>query len=290
MTNHPGPSIAQRDNLTVVKCHACGYAHLNTFPTDDELTRFYESDFWQHEKSGELAYTMVQADWLSAIYADWLSIVAQHTRGRELLDVGSGYGLFLKEANVEGWHSLGIEPNTEAAAFSRKNSPCKVLARDWELSHGARFDCISAMWLIEHLPAPLDFLKWCKARLSPDGVLLAVVPQEWTEAQDRANARVDNKNWWVHHTHINYFSQASFVNLLGRAGFRSVDLLASYPMEDFVTNLCTNYIDTPELGRSAHASVRKIELSLTREQRLDEYRTRARYGRGRDLIVVAKAE
>lgn len=287
--NHSGPIVAQRDNLTVIDCQSCGYAHLDALPGPDELERFYTSEFWQSTKAGALADFERAAEWWAAIHEDWLSLVETHTRGRTLLDVGAGYGLFLKSANLRGWSSVGIEPNTEAAAYSRKHNPCKVLAQDWELAHDARFDCISAHWLIEHLPVPLDFLKWCRSKLNPDGVLLAAIPQEWTEAQADANEITPNKDWWLHHTHLNYFSQTTFSNLLGRAGFRIVDMLATYPMEMFISETLDYTVD-PSIGRSLHESIERRELSLTREIRVVEYRQRARYGRGRDLIVVAKYE
>ena len=285
--NHPGPVLAQRDNLTVIDCQSCGYAHLDALPSPDELERFYTSEFWQSTKAGALADFERAAEWWAAIHEDWLSLVETHTRGRTLLDVGAGYGLFLKSANLRGWSSVGIEPNTEAAAYSRKHNPCKVLARDWELAHDARFDCISAHWLIEHLPVPLDFLKWCRSKLNPDGVLLAAIPQEWTEAQADANEIVKKKNWWVDKTHLGYFSSVSFYNLLGRAGFRVVDSLATYPIETLLTEE-TNYVDNPEMGKNIHAEIRKYELGLTRGKRISEYRNRANRFSGRDLIVVAK--
>ena len=286
MTIHLGRVIAARENLTVINCQSCGYAHLDRFPSDAELDKFYQSDFWQKEKAGELANTIEQQDWLNAIYGDWLSLVGAYTRGRTLLDVGSGYGLFLELAHSEGWNTFGIEPNTEAADYSMGKGSL-IFSRDEQVGN-TRFDCVSAMWLIEHLPKPLDFLKWCRMHLEPGGVLLAAVPQEWTEDQAKANGYVAKKNWYIHHTHLNYFSQTSFANLLGRAGFHIVELLASYPMETFITDTFTNYIDFPYLGKSAHKVIEAQELDCDRERRIAEYRHRARFGHGRDLIVVAK--
>lgn len=294
MNNHPGPIIAARDGLQVVSCEACGYAHLTEFPSPAELDKLYTSKFWQSTKAGALTDFERQAEWWAAVHNDWLSIVEAHTNRRTILDVGCGYGFFLEVASDRGWFSpMGIEPNSEARQRVNKELAYKAVfayGETWEQWGPTKVDCISAHWLIEHLPNPLDFLLWCKSHLSPGGVLLTVIPQEWTEAQAAANEIVQKKSWHLDSTHLNYFSQTTFANLLGRAGFRIVDMLASYPMELFVTEMGSNYVDHPHLGSLCHRAVEKNELAQTRERRIDDARKRAKYGKGRDLIVVAKAD
>jgi len=309
MTIHTGTTLATRDNLTVIDCHVCGYAHLDKFPADSDLASFYESSFWQKEKAGALADFERAREWWAALHGDWLSIVEAHTNGRTLLDVGCGYGLFLREAASRGWDADGIDPSRESVEYVFKDSIGKnirVVHTSWSefnpvvaVQEGIhplysyrmvirKYSCISAHWLIEHLPNPLEFLNWCKAHLAPGGVLLLALPQEWTEDQFTANEKAAVKNWWLHHTHLNYFSQTSIANLLGRAGFRIVDSLATFPMETFIKFKHWDYTNDPDLGRHAHMAVESDDLKLTREERIRQYRERAHFVQGRDLILVCK--
>src|SRR3990172_3816194 len=100
---HAGPLLGERDGLRVIDCRACGYAHLETLPSTDDLDRFYASSFWQVEKVGALARIEEQRDWWAAIYGDWLELVEQYAPGRTLLDVGSGYGHFMQAASRRDW-------------------------------------------------------------------------------------------------------------------------------------------------------------------------------------------
>lgn len=302
--NHTGPIIAEREGLRVIDCANCGYAHLETMPAGEELLRFYESEFWQKEKAGALEMMTGQLDWWNAHYGDWLDAVEQHAPGRALLDVGCGYGFFINAARARRWTVDGIEPNSEAARYAAEHSASlgypstsRVWTGSWsdgdsehlKILPSLDVDAISALWLIEHLPNPVSFLRWCYAHLQPTGVLLAVVPNEWTKAQTIANRYVGKKNYWVHHTHMAYFSQRSFANLLGRCGFRVVDWLTTYPMERFLIN-GQDYTSNHELGMKLHREVELFDLGMGRDERMAHYRSLARDGEGRDIVCVAVKE
>lgn len=112
------------------------------------------------------------------------------------------------------------------------------------------------------------------------------MPNEWNQFQHFANEEGECiRDFWVHHTHANYFNPATLGNLLGRAGFRVVDWLATWPIEfELIQGL--DYTRDDAVGDKVHAYIREQELSMTREERLTRGRMLARQGLGRDLIVV----
>ena len=287
MTNHAGPIVAQRDGLTAIDCRSCGFIHLDWLPGGAELAAYYQSDFWQTEKSGWRERHEAERDWLDMRHDDWLSLLAANTLGRTLLDVGCGWGHFLERANTQGWNGAGVEPSAEAAAYCAGNG-VRVLAGDWS-AVGGRFDAITAFWLIEHLPDPAAFLRWARRRLYSGGTLMLSVPQEWTAEVADASPLASVPNWWLHYTHLNYFTAASLGNLLGRCGFRVIDSLTSYPMAQWI-ELGEDYTADPEIGSRLHKAVRRIELGLTPEARLSIARLRARQAAGRDLVLICKPE
>ena len=298
MTAHPGPIVASRAGLSVVDCSRCGYAHLTEIPDPAALSRYYSSDFWQKEKAGWLARYEAQADWDAARWGDWLEFMEVQLSDdhdfwqggpANLLDVGAGYGGFVKAATESGWAALGWEPSQSAADYARQNNS-RVVNMGWTPDAECGFQsAISALWLVEHLPDPMAFLLWCHQHLELGGLLLAAVPNEFSLRQLHANAKAKTHDYFVHHTHINYFSVSSFSNLLGRAGFTIIDRLATYPMEYFVT-AGLDYTDSPAIGDRCHTSVRMRDLRRTRASRIAFYRELAAVGQGRDQIVIARAE
>ena len=140
---------------------------------------------------------------------------------------------------------------------------------------------------MEHLPKPFDFLSWARAHLAPGGVLLLAVPNEWTITQYQANQLATLKNWWVHPTHLNYWSSATLYGMLGRAGFRVVDCIGTFQVEDMILK-GYDYPGNEKLGDELHAKVREAELSMQREFRISAQKQGALMGQGRDLVVVCK--
>jgi 2-polyprenyl-3-methyl-5-hydroxy-6-metoxy-1,4-benzoquinol methylase len=288
---HSGESIAERDSLSVIECRECGFAHLADIPSPEVLARYYSSDFWNKDKLGWRERYEAQADWLEATHGDWLSLAEYCSFGRTLMDIGCGWGFFLKTAQKRGWLATGVEPDRDAAAYAIERQ-MSVYHGTWEQLDSVpvtakQWDCIAALWLIEHLPDPLSFLRWARTHLYGNGVLLLACPNEWTDLQERANRIAAVKEYFIHHTHINYFSASSLANLLGRAGFMVVDQLGTYPMEKHILG-GKDYTAEPVLGEEAHALVRKIDLAQTREQRLEFGRALGRKGMGRDMVMICR--
>jgi len=284
---HNGPLLGERDGLRVISCHACGFAHLETLPDAAALADYYVKDFWR-EKPGALERIEEQREWWHVIYDDWMDCIEQYVTGRDLLDVGAGYGFFIDAVHERGWNPWGIEPNRVACEYADKKLGWPLFNGSWEdWDYGWGFNFISALWLIEHLPDPFRFLRWCHARLKEGGVLLLVAPNEWTARQARANNIVKNRYWFIDKTHCCYFNQASLSNLLGRTGFKTIEWLTTYPMEDFILNGTGNYVDNPEIGPKCHDIVEHMDLNRSRDERLAYYANLARHGEGRDIVVIA---
>ena len=241
-------------------------------------------DFWE-QKPGALRRLGEQARWWEMTYRDWLSLMP--VRGR-LWDIGCGFGQFKRVARDCGLASYGVEPSRYAVAHSVADTryifPCSWQEYAPPRGRGA---AISALWLMEHLDKPGDFLDWAHAALVTGGMLLAVVPNENTPIQRAANSIAAKKDWWIHQTHLNYWGKEAFEALLFRHGFECFDVLGTYPMEEFIL-AGMDYTDNPDVGRACHKKVEDMEMAMTRDGRLRWGRARARLGRGRDLVVFAR--
>lgn len=105
-----------------------------------------------------------------------------------VLEVGSGWGKFLKQATDAGHHVNGIELNPDGvAAATSQGLHCQQ--RDLEelaASSPGTFDAVCSFQVLEHVSNPRLFIEQCRRLLRPGGLLLFSVPNSdgWIRLKD----------------------------------------------------------------------------------------------------------
>jgi 2-polyprenyl-6-hydroxyphenyl methylase/3-demethylubiquinone-9 3-methyltransferase len=97
----------------------------------------------------------------------------------EVLDVGCGGGLIAEPLARMGAIVTGLDPAEENIAVARDHAAQQSLSIEYipgttdELgATNHRFDCITALEVVEHVPDVTEFLKSCSALLKPGGLFL----------------------------------------------------------------------------------------------------------------------
>lgn len=108
----------------------------------------------------------------------YLSLVQDYAYGKSrILDIGCGYGRFLKAAQ-DNFEAFGIDPSGYAISQARKyaeNAKFEV-ATISSYKPKKLFDVITAFDILEHTNNPSSSLLNIKKWLKPGGVLVVVVP------------------------------------------------------------------------------------------------------------------
>ena len=97
---------------------------------------------------------------------------------KDVLEIGSASGHFVKSAIDKGFNIKGIELNEAAvAAAQRKGLPVKRL----DLEEAAKLyreslDAVCSFQVLEHVPNPKEFIDWSIQMLKPGGKLIYCVP------------------------------------------------------------------------------------------------------------------
>ncbi len=146
--------------------------------------------------------------------------------GGRALDVGCGWGHYVRSAARLGWFAVGVERDARRLRVAHVVTPSLVLADAGALPFGAGQYHLVTLWhVLEHLPAPRQALEEARRILAPGGVLLLEVPHPLS-----LQARLAGPRWlhWAPHVHYWHFTRGTLRALVEAAGFR-VRALHSWP-------------------------------------------------------------
>ncbi len=97
-------------------------------------------------------------------------------RGRRLLDLGAGSGLFVRMALDGGWRAEGTELSIQSRAWAREHHDVTLRDPVSSSSDAASYDVVSIINVLDQTPDPLLLLRQARKALRPDGLLLVRVP------------------------------------------------------------------------------------------------------------------
>lgn len=204
-------------------CERCGLAQISPFPSANRLKNIY-SRFGQSYPTDSIISS--ESDF-SAIGRDRFNFV---TRGLnldsalKLCDIGSGYGLFLRHFMKSNWDAHGIEPSQVSVDFSTRKLGIPNIQNCG--FHEAKFppnvfDIVCSFHIIEHLRHPAELLAYARRLLKEDGRLFLATPDLCRIAPD-----LMQYYFLSHGLHLTLFTPKTIEALLGRCGFRIVQLEA----------------------------------------------------------------
>lgn len=293
MKKHTGQILDKKEGVKVIDCRSCGFVHVSPIPTEKELKKFYEQEFYEHEKPNYFTETKEDLPWWMATYDNYYRLLEKRTDGRTLLDIGSGPGHFLACGKKRGWKTIGIEPSAMAADYSNKRGLATItdfFAYDRAKQLGA-FDVVHAALVLEHVPDPTSFILDMKKMLKKGGHIAIFCPNDYNPLQTILRKERGFKPWWVvPKHHLNYFNPQSMKKLLEKLGFVIEETLGTFPLETFLL-AGKNYVGNHVVGRACHKERKDFELLLYKKNSdilNDLYAGLAAAGIGREFMIIAR--
>ncbi len=216
----------------VVRCDDCGLMFLNPQPSDDELARIYGANYFLGGNSPSDQQTVRELKRATAQL--YLSEIGRYRGGSagQLLEIGCGEGDFLAVAEGAGWRVTGVEYSPAACEKARrqlKNGEVFCGELSQAKFPDARFDLCVISDVLEHVRAPLDFLREIHRLLKPGGVLFVATP-----SLDSWSARFLRQKWMEFKTeHLTYFDRQTLQTALFKAGFRDLIVQAGWKILNF---------------------------------------------------------
>jgi 2-polyprenyl-3-methyl-5-hydroxy-6-metoxy-1,4-benzoquinol methylase len=208
--------------------------------TPRKLAEIYESedfsntsvfDNFDYNQWKQQAGYVVNALSSYKVKAALLDLVAKYIRpGGQLLDVGSGFGLTVYEANRRGFRAEGIDISQRLANLAHEKLGVTVHCgriEEARLEDDSR-DAVILWDVLEHVHNPAEILAAIRRITRPRGYLFGQVPN-WRGLTNRYKtflnrhglARKQFKHFGIPH-HIFNFDERSLRRMLENAGFEVV--------------------------------------------------------------------
>lgn len=149
------------------RCQNCYLIFQNPRLSDKELDIYYSSGYYRKTIT-QPPEGMAQAELNRARIA--AGIVSKHLREvRSHLDIGCGLGYLLREINAD--IRVGVESDIQYVSVKG----IKVYRKLSQVSP-KKFDLVTSIHTLEHVPHPLNYLKTMKRFVSKNGHLIIEVP------------------------------------------------------------------------------------------------------------------
>ena len=145
---------------------------------------------------------------------------------QSLLDIGCSRGGFAKTVkNTLNCRVAGIEMNRHEAEIAKQKLDILWIGDVLSLDVPEKFDCISCLDVLEHLPEPEALLHRIKQWLNPGGSILLNVPNVgfWAVVEDLLAGRWDYVPAGILcNTHLRFYTLHSLQKLLNNCGLTPI--------------------------------------------------------------------
>lgn len=209
------------ENFNIVKCKDCGFTYLNPRPDENEIAKFYPSDFNEIDRS--LFYTLLNPCFKLAQQST-IKFFKKYKRGGKALDVGCGNGEFILAMQRHSFDAWGVEINSAAKEFTDRRLEGRIIYKDIEECGFSpkSFDIITMFQSLEHIYDLGALFTEINRVLKDDGLLYICVPDS-----DFFEARLFGPYYYNLEIprHLYFFTRKSLEALLLKHGFKVTILL-----------------------------------------------------------------
>lgn len=227
-------------NTNLYQC-VCGLKFIDPSLTEESMMQIYQSTEELSQVNPVLSHyyeyeTLNPASKTHRDYIITLKRLASYTKGRFLLEIGCGYGSFLKVAQGQGWEVLGVDSSSENIEALQKKRIRGICSDFLKLKCKFRFDVIVLWDLIEHPRNPVAFLRKTYDLLKPNGLVVIATPYDpnllsvlatWLYQLSMGKIRYPIEKFYVIE-HTSYFNLKTLKDLLDLGNFQ---LLCSWKTE-----------------------------------------------------------
>ena len=215
------------DGVSIYQCLVCSLAFVNPKTDRKEISHIYSFSDYQKR---ELQFIKR--------FQKTIKLLKTYSKGKKVLEVGAGFGLFSSMLLHEGYEVEILEP--DVTSHYLKDLPIKVHRQYLEAfvktTHN-KFDIIILYDVLEHVNDPNDTVAILSKLLSIGGVVFIQTPNY----QSLMSRIVRSWSWWMVEDHRFFFSKKSLRILFEKKIWKKLYYSTYEDWEDFKKNLDGNF-------------------------------------------------
>ena len=209
--------IYRIDHYNLLKCLTCTLVFVEGENYDKKI---YEEEYFRGDAVGYLDY---EKDKLasSKYLMDYLDQITRFSGpNARIIDLGAATGFFVELAGQSNFHAFGIEPSKFAAEFGISLGRNVKHGNVETFSKVVKYDVVTILDVLEHVPNPYDFLNHAREFMKPDSLMIINVPDIGS-----LFARVSRSRWhaFVVPEHLYFFNRRSISTLLSKLDLRVIE-------------------------------------------------------------------
>ena len=287
-----------------LKLNKYKFLELADKPNELELKNYYNKFYYQNDKAYyKKTYTLEEKKFIEKkIKQKYENINSffKNKKNKSLIDIGSGKGEFMEFFSNKKWDVAGVDYSDFGAININKKIKNKIIIgeADKEIeklaNRNVKFDVVSLNNVLEHVLNPIQLIKKSKNLLKKNSLISINVPNDESKFQNFLikNKLVKKKYWIAYPDHINYFNRTSLEYLMKKLDLKIIDYISDFPIELFLLNDNSNYINNKSIGKYAHISRLNFEKYLHSNFNISEinefYRHINKFGLGRNINILCK--
>jgi SAM-dependent methyltransferase len=217
----------------VLRCDTCGFCFSRAVPSQEFLVKVYDEVIETDANARSSDSCVASARRMSVLSR--LIGLCPRCPPVKLLDYGCGLGGYLRLAQAAQIPAVGFEFSLSRTETVRETGVTVVGDRA-SVTDAGPYDVVICDNVLEHVPDPVEVLRYIASLTMSDGVLFLSVPTcgepFMTKQRERLQAGVaidKTLNPWEH---LNYFTAAHLDRMAGQAGFARIPAFAQPPPVD----------------------------------------------------------
>lgn len=220
------------NEYSIVRCSSCLFYFTNPEPNEKELIEFYNNEYLDKHQ-------LVWHKYENGFNLAMLKLINKYDI-KNLLDLGSGQGGFVKLLKKNNINSTGVELVNESCLTAKEiygidliNKTCEEYIENCN----TLYDCITILNVLEHLKDPMNIMKMTLRCLKRKAILIIVIPNvDFTiilgmirsifgfKDKYMLNSKIFSQQGFDPPIHLSAFNQRSIRMLLKHAGYKIISI------------------------------------------------------------------
>jgi 2-polyprenyl-3-methyl-5-hydroxy-6-metoxy-1,4-benzoquinol methylase len=212
--------LLSNESFDIYQCQSCSFRFTRDVPPPKEIGKYYQSqDYISHSDTRKGLMNQLYHFGRTMMLKKKYRMVRKVSKGKKLLDIGSGTGYFPAFMKEKGYIVAGVETDPKARAFAEKEFGITVYSPEDFLNKKIedKFDVITLWHVLEHLADFNLYIDRILEHLSSGGSLVIALPN-----CSSLDARFYKELWAGYDVprHLWHFTPSTFKKLAENHGLK----------------------------------------------------------------------